>query len=85
MYEFGCKITLVFSDLYVIFRQSFVIFRQIQIFFTSKSPKTPISSRNGVFHKKEKAPCGGEYFWKVNYQESSKLQSDIRREEISML
>ena len=33
----------------------------------------------------ENAPCGGEYFRKVNYQESSKLQSDIRREEISML
>ena len=51
MYEFGCKITLVFSDLYVIFRQSFVIFRQIQSFFTSKSPKMPISSKNGLFHK----------------------------------
>jgi len=35
--------------------------------------------------KTGKAPCGGGIFSKVNCQESSKLQSEIRRKEISML
>ena len=37
MYEFGCKITLIFLDTYVIFRQSFVFFRQIPNILQKKS------------------------------------------------
>ena len=64
MYEFGCKITLIFSNLYVIFRQSFVIFRQIPNILQEKVQKRPFHRGMAFFTKKKKHLAVGNIFGK---------------------